>query len=224
MTGFYAGLIAWQVFIYLGIKELGFGQVCSPVAVVPPICWYQYYISWNWLPLIIPILWILGVKLGYFLGRWMPFFNQFGRFAAIGFTNFIVYTGILNIFIWRTGIVSGRWYSIFVAVSFIVGTVHSFAWNKYWVFSAESGSASGGPNSGGGTEFGKFITVSIIAGLINVGVASFIVNYIHPILGITPEGWANIGGVAGSAVALIFSFVGFRLLVFKKKSDALSQV
>ena len=31
-----------------------------------------------------------------------------------------------------------------------------------------------------------------------------------------PESWANIGGVAGSAVALIFSFIGIRLIVFKK--------
>ena len=51
---------------------------------------------------------------------------------------------------------------------------------------------------------------------INVGVASFIVNYINPFVGFTPEIWANIGAVMGSATALVFSFLGFKIFVFKK--------
>ena len=190
VTGFYTGLIAWQVLMFLN-KPSVFGL---------PVAWFI---------VIIPILWILGVNLGYFLGRWMPFFNQFGRFAAVGFTNFAVYTGILNIFLWQTKISSGAWYSFFVAVAFLVSVLHSYGWNKYWVFES-------GQSGQGGAEFGKFIIVTGIAGLINVAMASFVVNALHPMFGTTPEGWANIGGIAGSAVALVFSFVGIRLVVFKK--------
>ena len=155
------------------------------------------------------MLWVIGVNFGYFLGSWIPFFNQFGKFAAIGFTNFIVNAGILNLFLGLTGISKGIWYSVFVAGAFIISVMHSYGWNKYWVFSI-------GENTSSGEEFAKFIVVSIFAGLVNVAVASFVVNFIHPLLGITPEGWANIGGIAGSACALIFSFIGFRLVVFKK--------
>jgi len=50
----------------------------------------------------------------------------------------------------------------------------------------------------------------IVSLLVNVGVASLVVHLL-PLSIIN----ANIGSVAGSAVALIFSFVGFRVAVFK---------
>ena len=98
---------------------------------------------------------------------------------------------------------------MFVAISFTIGTVHSYFWNKFWVFSTTNDKISG-------EEFGKFIGVSVIAGLVNVGIASLVVNFINPILSLTLDQWANIGGVVGSAIALVFSFVGFKMAVFKK--------
>ena len=213
-TGFYTGFIAWQIFEFLKL------DVFDKLRV--NIIFHLFglpntHISSAWMMLIVPILWILGVNLGYFLGRWIHFFNQFGRFASIGFTNFIIYGGILNIFLWKTEINKGIWYSVFVSVAFIVSVMHSYGWNKYWVFSAEGGSASGGESkTSTASEFWKFLIVTGIAGLINVAIASFLVNFIHPLFGMSLDGWANIGGVAGSAVALMFSFAGLRLIVFKK--------
>lgn len=188
ITGFITGLIAWRIFIFLNVPER--------------------FISWPWLTVIVPILWILGVNLGYFLGRWLAFFNQFGKFAAIGFTNAAVDFGILNLLIASTGVANGGWYSVFKGISFLVAMLHSYIWNKYWVFES-------GESGGGGVEFAKFATVSIIAIIVNVGVASFVVNAIHPLWGVSIKGWANLGAVAGSAIALLFSFIGFRLAVFK---------
>ena len=56
----------------------------------------------------------------------------------------------------------------------------------------------------------------MIAGLLNVGTASGVVSLINPLFELTLNQWANIGGIAGSAVALAASFVGFKLAVFKK--------
>src|SRR3989344_3633795 len=50
-----------------------------------------------WLVIVIPVLWLLGTQLGYFLGQWLAFFDSFGKYAAIGFTNFAVYSGILRL-------------------------------------------------------------------------------------------------------------------------------
>jgi len=190
ITGFTTGVIAWRILIFLGKPEL-------------------WGVSTTWLLIIIPILWIIGVNLGYFLGRWMPFFNQFGKFTAIGFTNFSVYAGVLNLLIAFTGITAGIWYSVFAAIAFTMGSVHSYIWNKYWVFES-------GVSGGGTSELGKFVSVAVVAGLLNVSTASFVVNIINPLFGISPEGWANVGGIIGSAAALIFSFIGFKFLVFKK--------
>lgn len=190
ITGFTAGFLAWRIFGFLNIHNF-------------------YFIPAVWLVILIPIFWVSGVNLGYFLGRWFPFFNQFGKFVAIGFTNAAVDFGILNFLIFLTGITAGLWYPVFKIGSFTAGLIHSYIWNKYWAFRA-------GESGGGKAEFIKFASVAVVALFINVGIASFIVNFIHPILGIDAKGWANLGAVAGSAIALFFSFVGFRSAVFKK--------
>lgn len=190
ITGVTAGFLAWRIFGFLNID--GF-----------------YFMPAIWLIVLIPVLWILGVNLGFLLGKWIPFFNQFGKFVAIGFTNAAVDFGILNFLIFLTGITAGLWYPVFKIGSFTAGLIHSYVWNKFWAFKA-------GESGGGKTEFFKFAGVAVVALFINVGVASFIVNVIQPIWGIDAKGWANLGAVAGSAIALFFSFAGFRLAVFKK--------
>lgn len=188
ITGFITGFVAWQIFNFLDVAKVK-------------------EISFAWFLLVVPVLWILGVNLGYFLGQWLAFFNQFGKFATIGFTNAAVDFGVLNILIANTDISSGGWYSVFKAISFMSAVIPSYFWNKYWAFEGSEGTSF---------EFAKFISVAIVSIFINTGTASLVVNYINPLVGLSPAVWANVGAVAGSAVALIFSFVGFKVAVFKK--------
>ncbi len=199
LTGLLTGTIGWRIFEFLRIPEV-------------------YNIPWSLLIVVVPILWILGVLLGYLLGQWFAFFNQFGKFAAIGFTNAAVDFGILNILISQTGFVDGRGYSAMKSISFLIALCSSYIWNKYWAFKPTGESASGGRvhNEGGVTEFGKFFIVTVVSFSINVGIATLVVNYIQPFAGLNEHVWANVGAVSGSAIALIFSFVGFKLAVFKR--------
>lgn len=205
VTGCITGFSAWRIFEYLGFLRLG--QI--PVYDMGTVVSTRGGISWAWLMLIVPILWIVGVNLGYVLGKWFGFFDQFGKFAAIGFTNFAVTAGVLNILLSVTNYASGIGYSLISGASFVVGVLSSYIWNKYWSFWSDS-------NQGGGQEFIKFFAVTIVAFVINIAVASFVVNLVHPLAGMNAHQWANVGAVAGSAVALVFSFVGFKLAVFKK--------
>lgn len=189
-TGFYTGFIVWRIFDFLNIPT------------------YKT-ISFSWLIIIVPILWILGVNLGYFLGKWFNFFNQFGKFAAIGFTNAAVDFGVLNLLIFYSGTAVGILFSVFKGISFFAAALHSYFWNKYWAFDAGDGGLKG-------YEFFKFFGVTIFAALINIVIASIVVNIIGPQLGLSEEVWANIGAVIGSAVALVASFTGFKTVVFKK--------
>ncbi len=189
LTGAITGFAAWRIFDFLNIPQFK-------------------NISFAWLMIAVPILWIIGVNLGYFLGKWISFFNQFGKFAAIGFTNAAVDFGVLNSLIAYSGIAAGPWYSVFKAISFLCALFPSYFWNKYWAFEA-------GESGGGGFEFVKFASVAVVAIFINDGTASLVVNFVHPAFGLTAHAWANVSAVAGSAVALIFSFAGFKLAVFK---------
>ncbi|MEK7154378.1 MAG: GtrA family protein [Patescibacteria group bacterium] len=190
-TGLITGLSAWRIFSFLKVPLYG-------------------GVSYAWLLMVVPIVWILGVNLGYFLGRWFPLFNQFGKFVTIGFSNAAVDFGVLNLLIFATGIVTGIWYPVFKITSFICAVIPSFFWNKYWAFGA-------GKTGRGWAEFLKFISVMIMATLVNAGTASVVVNFIPPVFGLNAPAWANVSAAAGSAVALIFSFTGFKVAVFKTK-------
>ncbi len=196
VTGLITGFSAWRIFSFLEIPTYG-------------------GISYAWLLAVVPVVWILGVNLGYFLGRWFSFFNQFGKFVTIGFTNAAVDFGVLNLLIFTTGIAAGIWYPVFKGISFICAVIPSFFWNKYWAFEA-------GGSSRGGAEFLKFMGVMVISILINDGAASLVVNFVHPVFGLDATAWANVSAVVGSAVALIFSFAGFKVAVFKVKDEAVN--
>ena len=221
LTGLITGTIGGRIFEFLKTPEF-------------------YNLPWASLVVAVPILWILGVLLGYFLGQWLDFFNQFGKFAAIGFTNFAVTAGVLNILLSITNYASGIGYAFIYSASFVVGVISSYVWNKYWAFrlpdaerpraevadgvepkgpvsaSQQKGNFGSGAVGTGTVEFVKFFTVTIVAFIVSLIVASLVVNYIHPLAGMNAHQWANIGTVAGSAVGLIFSFVGFKIAVFRR--------
>lgn len=187
VTGLTTGVIAWLVLTYLGTR-LPHG--ISPVVLVP----------------LIPVLWLIGVQLGYLLALVASPFEQFGRFAAIGFANTAVDFGILYILIAFSGHASGGWYTLFKSLSFSVAIIHSYFWNKYWAFDA-------GKRAMTSKEVISFLLVSLASLLVNVGAASIVVA-IMPLGGLTVAAWAGVGAAVGSAAALIFNFIGLRLFVF----------
>jgi putative flippase GtrA len=189
ITGATTGIIAWRILVFLGTM--------LPMGIDPSI-----------LPLVIPILWVAGVQLGYFLGRFIRPFTQFGRFACIGFANAAVDFGVLYILIAATGLAEGGAYATFKAASFAVATLHSYLWNKYWTFEAAT-------TAGGKSEILSFVSVALASLVVNVGAASLVVALRPETIAITS--WAGVGAVVGSATALVFSFIGFRVFVFKKK-------
>lgn len=189
ITGLTTGIIGWRVLVYLG-HGLPFGL--HPLILV----------------LAAPVAWIAGVQFGYALGTLFSPFIQFGRFVAIGFANAAVDFGVLYLLIAASGRAEGIAYSIFKAMSFAVATAHSYYWNKNWTFEASS-------NARGQREITSFISVALVSLLVNVAVASIVVAS-RPAGAHVPT-WAGIGAVAGAATAIIISFVGFRVFVFKKK-------
>lgn len=184
-TGLTTGIIAWRLALYLK----GF--------------------SFPWLALLVPVLWVAGVNLGYFLGQWLKPFNQFGKFAAIGFTNAAVDFGVFYLLLSSSGAdPEGLAPNLFKVVSFFLATVHSFMWNKYWAFEASK-------SRGGAKEAGQFTAVALVSLAVNAIVFA-LVKAVPPLFGLDIKLWLGLALVAGSAAALIFSFAGFKLFVFRK--------
>ena len=189
VTGLTTGIIAWRILVYLD-KMLPLG--INPVLLVP----------------LIPVLWLAGVQLGYFLAMYIPPFAQFGKFAAIGFANAMVDFGVLYLLIALTGKTGGYAYAVMKGSSFLVATLHSYVWNKTWTF--DSGNR---PTTT--REVLMFLVVSVASLLVNVA-SAYATVALGPLGGLDAKAWAGIGAVVGSAVALIFNFLGLKLIVFRK--------
>ncbi|MEK7124805.1 MAG: GtrA family protein [Patescibacteria group bacterium] len=193
VTGVTAGVIVWQLAVHLLEAPSWLG------------------VPFTALPVVTPLLWIIGVELGHWLGRRWHFFSQFGRFVAIGLTNAAVDFGLFNLLFAVTGRKPGLFLWINI-VTFVVAVTHSFLWNKFWTFESNS-------THNAGREFGAFILVNVIALCFNVGTSYLTFRELVALADIGVTVAANIGKVAGSLVGLIFNFVGFRLVVFKKSHE-----
>lgn len=169
------------------------------------------------LVVIVPIVYVFGLYLGKWLSRRWAFFKTFARYVMVGFLNSGVDFAVFNLLMHITGIVRGPTVSSFKTVSFIVAVTNSYFWNKYWAFEA------GSTKTDKGQEFVKFFAVNIVGALLNVGITTAIIFTVPPQLGFSQVVWNNIAAVIATAIALIWNFIGFRLIVFKKNTETGSE-
>lgn len=170
------------------------------------------------IPLLLMVLFPLGVIIGFYIGLKIPVLYQFAKFVETGVLNTAVDFGVLNLLIFFIGTSTGLIYSMLKAASFAVATLNSYLWNKLWVFGAvREGEKRGEISEKTGEEFGKFIIVSLIGLVINVAAASIVVFASrYSGTSVSEKLWANIGAAGGSVSAMMWNFVGYKKLVFKK--------
>ncbi|MFH1979399.1 MAG: GtrA family protein [Patescibacteria group bacterium] len=184
--------------------------------------WLAFFIIKNLELVSFPFLWlvlasgtpltaIICLYLTFLIGKKIPVIFQAGKFAVIGISNTLIDWGVLNILIFFTGVVGGVFYSIFKGLSFVVATSNSFIWNKFWTFNKKDSNNTG-------KELSQFLIVSLIGLGINILVASLIVNLVQPVGGASPKIWATLGAVIASASSMAWNFLGYKFLVFKKKT------
>jgi putative flippase GtrA len=142
--------------------------------------------------------------------------TQFGKFVLVGIMNTLVDLLVLNVEMALTGIVVGAGYSAEKAISFLFAVTFSYVINKHWTFQDKS-------KEGEGKKMSQFFAVSVVGMIINVSIATVVVTYLQtPINNIlhlsflTPKIWGTIGALGGTAVGLVWNFVGYKFIVFKK--------
>ncbi len=133
---------------------------------------------------------------------------QFAKFAAVGAFNTFLDGGVLNLLIMITGIAGGSAFSGFKGISFIIAAVSAYFWNKYWTFDSKQDTNS--------EEIVSFSIVTGIGFVINVSLASLIVNVFSDTFNVTPEQLANLGAAAATVISLVWNFIGYKIFVFKK--------
>ncbi|MCL4437673.1 GtrA family protein [Patescibacteria group bacterium] len=148
-----------------------------------------------------------ALLIAYLLGRLWKTIYQFAKFAAVGALNTFIDFGVLNLEILLSGVAGGALYPVFKGVSFLAATTNSFFWNKFWTFESKT---AANPK-----ETLKFYFVAGIGWLVNVSLASFVVNFMHRPGSFSPNLWANVGALAGVAGSFLWDFLGYKFLVFR---------
>ena len=136
-------------------------------------------------------------------------FAQIIRFIAVGCMNTAINFLILNILSYVTGITKGDGVVVISVVSFAIATTNSYFFNKYWAFKDKS-------SSNEGQKFTLFLLVSVVGAAINAAIVWYITNHIRPMFGLSAHLWLNAATVAATGVSLIWNFIGYKLIVFKK--------
>ncbi|MFA7309086.1 MAG: GtrA family protein [Patescibacteria group bacterium] len=137
-------------------------------------------------------------------------FRQVILFFGVGVINTAIDFFILNVLTYSTQIHQGIWFSVFKAISFSAATANSYIMNSRFTFSVEKERAV--------KDVPAFLLASMVGLLLNVSVASVIVHYCNALLPeMSGQLVINIGGLAGTATSLVWNFVSYKYLVFKKK-------
>lgn len=150
----------------------------------------------------------LALFIAYLVGKFIPIAYQFAKFAAVGTLNSLLDIGFLNLMILFGAEPAGSSFVFIKTISFFIATTNSFFWNKYWTFGATGAARA--------KETISFYVIAGIGVLINVGVASIVVNVINHPTSIFVNLWANVGALAGIGASFLWNFVGYKFFVFKK--------
>lgn len=161
--------------------------------------------------LVLPILVVVGVYIGELIGKKIPVILQLIKFGMVGFANTAVDFGILNLLMATTGITSGKNIFLLNSISFVIAVIHSYFWNKFWTFGVKKTEAT--------KEFLQFLIVSMVGLLINGAIVYMITTWIKPMFGMTEVSWANAGKIAATVISLVWNFIGYKFIVFKKKDE-----
>ena len=159
---------------------------------------------------IFPALTYSMIYIASIIGKRVPIIFQLTKFLLVGGLNTLVDLGILNLLILTSGFTMGFWFPIFKGTSFIGAVFNSYYWNKIWTFKAKSLLETDAQ------QLLKFLAISGIGFVLNITIASIIVNIVGPQFGVSEKLWANAGALTATLFVFTWNFMGYKLLVFKK--------
>jgi putative flippase GtrA len=157
----------------------------------------------------LPLLCLLGMFVAKLLFERVPALFQFIKFGLVGVGNTAVNFGVVNAFVYFSGITKGPWVILYSAVAFVVALCNSYYWNSQWSF-----------KSTGKRNFKEFVIFAVVTlfGLAINSLIVFAVTKINPPFGVSGKLWINIANLIATLVVMFWNFFGFKLFVFKDKS------
>lgn len=193
--------LCFSIFLIPILKNIQAGSQQLPIPDLDASLWIV-------LALVIIALSNAALYFSSLVARKIPVFLQVAKFAAVGVFNTFLDWSIVNSLIYFTGIAAGITLSSFNVISFVIANLASFLWNKYWIFQSQKKRAW--------EDYLQFFTVSVIGLGIKLAILSLIVDLIGPLGQIDPKIWTNVGLVISTMFFMVWNFLGYKFIVFKK--------
>ncbi len=137
-------------------------------------------------------------------------FKEYAKFCATGLINTSIDFLILNsLLFFITTTPKEATYISFKTLSFLGAVIFSYFLNRTWVFAHQTKNKTVNFK-----ESSKFLVVSVIGLLVNVGISYLIfsafanTNIAHPVLG------ANIAALLATFCTMLWNFTGYKFFVF----------
>jgi len=130
---------------------------------------------------------------------------EFIRFGIVGFFNTVIDYTIMNILMFTFKVYEGMPFIIIKIFSISLAIIFSYYMNLIWTFKVKNTQSK---------HLIQFIVLSIITLIVNVFIASYLVDYVN--LPINEYLWANIASFLGAIVAIAMRYFGSRLIIFRK--------
>ncbi|GEM_PF-774424 len=143
---------------------------------------------------------------------------RFIRYAIVGVLNTLLFFGLVNLLGALFGVYSGLAFTAISALSVSVVIVHSYLWNRRWVFRSDDQERVG--------QFVKFALVNFGAMSLNAGIVYVITTHISPFYWFSLFGsftkifWANFAEAVSIVVIVIWNYFGFKFFVFRSTTGS----
>lgn len=144
---------------------------------------------------------------------------QVYKFLLIGGLNTAIHFAVYNFLIFITKDTEAFSLMIFTTTAFIFANINSYVFNKNWTFKDSESQEEA-------KKFSAFFVVSLVGLLLNVLIVYSIIKYIPDFLGVpailhivggkAETLWANVALLAATLLALVWNFIGYKFIVFKK--------
>lgn len=152
----------------------------------------------------------LAVVHSYYWNKNWAFVSSSSEKVFENIAKFIVAAGIGGVVILAAFYGSNKEYSagFYVSLILILALGELILWKWLNLSSFVSSSKS--------KELLFFFVVSVIGALINTGIITLATSYIDPLFGMNEKLWLNFAKAAATGISLIWNFVGYKILVFKR--------
>jgi len=157
---------------------------------------------------VIPIFWIMGIKIGYVISNWIKIAPQISRYFIVGVFSTAIDFSVLNLVSHLTGVTSGLVIGWINAPGFLIAVLNGYLLNKYWVFGKFTK-----PHK---KEVAKFIFIAVLGLALSSSILILFTSYWQPLFGLSSRQWLNTAKVISTVILPLVSFAGYKFIVFRK--------